>query len=75
MLSEREFDMASAAVPEPSVHEITVRYGGVHGLDMSFVCAHCGLTEDEVVTIHAAELYTVFHPWGFIPRVSLSGCP
>jgi KipI family sensor histidine kinase inhibitor len=66
MLSEREFDMASAAVPEPSVHEITVRYGGVHGLDMSFVCAHCGLTEDEVVTIHAAELYTVFTV-GFIP--------
>jgi KipI family sensor histidine kinase inhibitor len=58
--------MTSAAVPEPSVHEITVRYGGVHGLDMSFVCAHCGLTEDEVVTIHAAELYTVFTV-GFIP--------
>ena len=66
LLSEREPDMALAPVSEPAVHEIAVRYGGVHGLDMSFVCAHCGLTEDEVITIHTAELYTVFTV-GFIP--------
>jgi inhibitor of KinA len=65
-LSERETDMASAAVPEPLTHEIAVRYGTDDGPDMSFVCAHCGLTEDEVVSIHTAELYTVFTV-GFTP--------
>lgn len=72
ILSERALDMASAAVPEPCVHEIAVRYGGIHGLDMPFVSAHCGLNEDEVVAIHMAETYTVFTV-GFIPGFPYMG--
>lgn len=53
-------------LPEPAIHEIPVHYGGRYGLDMAFVCTHAGLTEDEVINIHAGIVYTVFAV-GFVP--------
>lgn len=45
------------------VVEIPVLYGGP---DLSFVAAHCGLTEEEVIGLHTSAEYLV-HMIGFAP--------
>jgi KipI family sensor histidine kinase inhibitor len=64
----RDVDRSAAAAlaPPARVVEIPVFYGGVHGPDLPDVAAHCGLSEAEVVTIHAAGDYRVFM-MGFTP--------
>lgn len=54
------------ALPTPVTHEIPVHYGGEHGLDMAFVRSHTGLTDDEIIDIHAGVEYTVYAV-GFVP--------
>jgi inhibitor of KinA len=65
-ISERRGDMSGVRVPPPSRHDIPVRYGGEYGPDMGFICSYTGLTEDEVIEIHASSAYTVFAV-GFMP--------
>jgi len=45
---------------------VPVRYGGAHGPDLEPVAAHCGLTPEEVVSLHASATYLVFM-LGFTP--------
>ncbi|HUJ90892.1 MAG TPA: allophanate hydrolase subunit 1, partial [Syntrophorhabdales bacterium] len=56
-------------IPElapPGLYEIPVMYGGEYGSDLEFVCEYCGLTEDEVIELHTASVYSVF-AMGFLP--------
>ncbi|MGD0236591.1 MAG: 5-oxoprolinase subunit PxpB [Syntrophorhabdales bacterium] len=56
-------------IPElapPALYEIPVMYGGEYGPDLEFVCEYCGLTEDEVIELHTASVYSVFAV-GFLP--------
>ncbi len=55
-----------AALPEPRRVEVPVRYGGEDGPDLADVARHAGLSEAEVVRIHAARDYAVFL-LGFLP--------
>jgi KipI family sensor histidine kinase inhibitor len=55
-----------SSLPEPTLHEIPVHYGGECGFDMAFVCSHTGLTEDEVIDIHTGRVYRVY-AIGFVP--------
>ncbi len=57
---------------ERRAREIPVRYGGDFGPDMEFVCAYCGLTEQEVVAIHTSSVYRVFAV-GFLPGFPYCG--
>jgi len=66
LLAEREGEMVSMRVPEPSRHEVPVMYGGAHGPDMEFICSYSGLGEEEVIEIHSGCVYTVFAV-GFLP--------
>lgn len=67
LLLEKEEDMLRYGnTPEPALQEIPVYYGGRNSLDMKIVCQQTGLTEREVIAIHADVIYTVFAV-GFIP--------
>jgi len=59
---------------------LPVTYGGEIGSSLQAVADHCGMSIDDVVSIHAAPLYTVFalgsHPGycylgGMDPRISM----
>ena len=61
------------------VVELPTRYGGADGPDLPAVAAHTGLSEADVVSLHAAPLYLVmfigFMPgfpylWGMDPRLA-----
>jgi KipI family sensor histidine kinase inhibitor len=54
------------AVPERRTVEMPVVYGGEFGPDLADVAAHHGLSEDDVVAIHAASDYLIFM-MGFMP--------
>jgi inhibitor of KinA len=45
--------LAGSPAPVPRVLEVPTAYGGDFGPDLAFVASHNGLTEDEVVSIHA----------------------
>jgi inhibitor of KinA len=62
----------SRPVPPPRVVEIPTAYGGVFGPDLAFVAGHNGLTEDEVVAIHAGTDYLVYM-MGFSPGFTYLG--
>ena len=67
LLKEKEEQALSPGnTPEPALQEIPVHYGGRDALDMTIVCQQTGLTESEVIAIHANVIYTVFAV-GFIP--------
>jgi inhibitor of KinA len=53
-------------LPEPAMHEIPVQYGGEYGPDLEFVSEYCGLTEEQVIGLHTASVYTVYAV-GFMP--------
>ncbi|MDX8497805.1 5-oxoprolinase subunit PxpB [Mesorhizobium sp. VK4C] len=42
-----------------TLHTIPVSYGGAHGEDLAGWAAHCGLSQEEIVSRHAAATYTV----------------
>jgi inhibitor of KinA len=48
------------------VIHVPVLYGGSHGLDIQFVGQHCGLSIDEVISLHSEPLYPVYM-MGFSP--------
>ena len=62
----------TAALPEPAVVEIPVRYGGAWGPDLAEVAAACGLTPEEVVREHAGGEYLVYF-LGFSPGFAYLG--
>jgi inhibitor of KinA len=66
ILTEKESFMAGVDVPEPSIREIPVEYGGENGLDMASVVSYTGLSENEIIDIHTSVIYTVFAV-GFMP--------
>jgi len=39
--------------------EIPVRYGGQHGPDLEAVARHCGLSADQIITLHCQSRYQV----------------
>jgi len=54
---------------------VPVVYGGEFGPDLPFVAEHAGLSEDEVITLHASRPYLVYM-LGFIPGFPyLGGMP
>jgi len=64
--------LGEIALPEPRRVEIPTCYGGQYGPDLPFVAAHNGLSEDEVVAIHASGTYRVFM-MGFSPGFAYMG--
>ena len=48
------------------LHEISVRYGGIEGPDLPEVAARTGMSEDQVVALHAGVEYRVL-VLGFVP--------
>lgn len=66
---------ADIPMPEPKEVEVPVAYGGEFGPDIGFVAAHNGLSEADVVRLHAGSIYTVYM-LGFAPGfVYLGGLP
>jgi len=69
-LSERVLDLdarrGELALAPPHVIDIPTVYGGEFGPDLGFVAQHNGLTEREVVEIHASADYLVYM-MGFSP--------
>ncbi|MBH5318988.1 5-oxoprolinase subunit PxpB [Paenibacillus sp. GSMTC-2017] len=52
--------------------EIPVCYGGKYGPDLGVVAEHCGLNEDEVISIHSSGNYLVYMI-GFAPAFPYLG--
>lgn len=52
--------------------EVPTMYGGEAGPDLTFVAQHCGLTVDEVISIHSSTEYTVYM-MGFTPGYPYMG--
>jgi inhibitor of KinA len=71
-LAALEAHVADRPVPPPRVVEIPTAYGGAFGPDLPFVAGHNGLTEDEVVAIHAGTDYLVYM-MGFSPGFTYLG--
>ena len=44
----------------PKITEIPTVYGGEYGPDLDFVAGHTGLSQDEVIRLHAEPLYHVY---------------
>lgn len=55
-----------------TVLEIPVLYGGDMGPDLSFVAAHAGLSEEEVIRIHSGADYLIYM-LGFTPGFAYLG--
>ncbi len=51
---------------QPNIIEIPVQYGGAHGPDLEILSKELKLSEDEIVYLHSASLYTV-GMIGFMP--------
>jgi KipI family sensor histidine kinase inhibitor len=60
------------ALPEPTVHEIPVAYGGADGPDLQAVADFAECTPAEVVERHAAATYRVYM-LGFVPGFAYLG--
>ncbi len=54
------------AAEDGVLHEIAVRYGGAEGPDLQDVAARTGLSEDQVMALHAGVEYRVL-VLGFVP--------
>ncbi|HEX2767036.1 MAG TPA: 5-oxoprolinase subunit PxpB [Candidatus Limnocylindria bacterium] len=63
---------AEADVPAPRTRVIPVVYGGEHGPDLADVAALAGLTEDEVIALHASTVVRVRF-LGFAPGFAYIG--
>lgn len=58
--------------PEFPIHDIPVRYGGEEGPDLADVAAFAGVGADDVVRMHAAQVYRVYM-LGFLPGFAYLG--
>ena len=63
---QREHGRVGWELAPPDLREVPVMYGGEYGPDLEFVCEYCGLSEDEVIELHTASVYSVFSI-GFLP--------
>ena len=52
--------------------EIPVCYGGRFGEDMPAVCAHTGLSQEQVITLHSGRVYLIYMI-GFLPAFPYLG--
>ena len=59
-------DGADAAAEEGRLVTIPVCYGGDFGPDLPFVAQHAGMTEEEVIALHAGREYQIYM-LGFLP--------
>ncbi len=67
--------LTMADMPTGRLLEIPVRYGGAWGPDLADVVAHCGMTMEAVIELHAQPVYTVAM-LGFAPGFAyLLGLP
>lgn len=66
LLVDLEQQLPTATVPPPRTIDIPVCYGGEFGPDLSFVAAHCGLGEEQVIARHSAPGYRIY-AIGFAP--------
>jgi KipI family sensor histidine kinase inhibitor len=66
ILRAADAGLAEVVVPERRTVEMPAVYGGEFGPDLADVAAHHGLSEDDVVAIHAATDYLIFM-MGFMP--------
>ena len=57
---------SDTAAGEGRLVEIPVCYGGTFGPDLPFVAEHAGLTEKEVIELHAGREYRIYM-LGFLP--------
>ena len=57
---------SDTAAEEGRLVEIPVCYGGAFGPDLPFVAEHAGLTEKEVIELHAGREYRIYM-LGFLP--------
>jgi KipI family sensor histidine kinase inhibitor len=74
-LGARVSATADVVVAPGRLVEIPVRYGGADGPDLGEVAAHAGLTESQVVVLHASVEYDVYMV-GFSPGFPyLAGLP
>jgi inhibitor of KinA len=62
----------SVRLPEPRRVEVPVCYGGEFGPDLAEVCALRGLTETQVIELHASVEYLVYF-LGFVPGFAYLG--
>lgn len=58
--------------PEGKCWQIPVCYGGEHGIDLEDVSASLGLTPDELISIHSAQIYRIYMI-GFVPGFAYLG--
>ena len=72
VVTDAASSLGEIALPEPRRVEIPTCYGSQYGPDLPFVAAHNGLSEDEVVAIHASGTYRVFM-MGFSPGFAYMG--
>ena len=63
---QRWWEESEALEPDSRTIEIPVVYGGAGGPDLPVVAEHCGLTEKQVVELHASVDYVVWF-LGFQP--------
>ncbi|MEF2246529.1 5-oxoprolinase subunit PxpB [Paenibacillus sp. IITD108] len=74
-LSNENFDSHQASIKAALPVIVPVCYGGEYGPDLPFVAKHCGLTENEVIKLHAETDYLVYMI-GFVPGFPyLGGMP
>jgi len=65
-LKKKEEKMDALKLPPPMITEIPTLYGGEYGPDLVDVANHAGMTEEEVVKIHASVEYLIYM-LGFTP--------
>jgi len=71
-LGELEGKLGTMKLPDPDVFVVPTLYGGEAGPDMQTVMEKSGLSEKEVVSIHAGKDYLVYM-LGFTPGFSYLG--
>ncbi|WLI78333.1 5-oxoprolinase subunit PxpB [Kosakonia sp. H02] len=72
---QRWWEESEALEPDSRAIDIPVRYGGDAGPDLGLVADHCGMTEKQVVELHASIDYVVWFI-GFQPGFPyLGGMP
>lgn len=65
-ITDIELSSATERKDEKVIHDIPVLYGGACGPDLEFIASYHGITEEEVIRIHANEIYRVYMI-GFVP--------
>ncbi len=56
----------------PTIKEVPVLYGGLHGPDIGFVAEHNGISVEEVIRLHTSQAYLVYVV-GFSPGFTAMG--